>query len=286
MSFCLREHRDAADFLEAAEAHLLANESENSLPLGLGRRSMAGTHDGDLGTRFFTVWEDQELHGCVMQTPGRAAVFTALPEGAAEYVAEQLPEALEALVGCNGPVSVVDPVAKVWETLGLGKLEEHASLRLFELTELIEPRRAPGGMRKASAEDYELCRRWQHRFAIDCRLPEADAAELPERVHSIEQGRLYLWEVDGVPVASATWVRPVQTGITVGFVYTPDDCRGRGYATNLVADLTRGLLDGSVYQPARERVTLFTDLANPTSNGIYRKLGYRPIADHRLYLFR
>lgn len=26
-------------------------------------------------------------------------------------------------------------------------------------------------------------------------------------------------------------------------------------------------------------VLLFTDIANPTSNGVYRRIGYRPVAD-------
>ena len=30
---------------------------------------------------------------------------------------------------------------------------------------------------------------------------------------------------------------------------------------------------------------LFTDLANPTSNGIYQQLGYRPIEDRMILRF-
>jgi hypothetical protein len=30
---------------------------------------------------------------------------------------------------------------------------------------------------------------------------------------------------------------------------------------------------------------LFTDLANPTSNSIYRKIGYKPVGDFHDYLF-
>jgi hypothetical protein len=39
------------------------------------------------------------------------------------------------------------------------------------------------------------------------------------------------------------------------------------------------------HPPDRSHVNLFTDLANPTSNSIYRKLGYQPIGDHRHYMF-
>lgn len=32
-------------------------------------------------------------------------------------------------------------------------------------------------------------------------------------------------------------------------------------------------------------VVLFADLANPTSNGLYRRIGYRPVADFAAYDF-
>jgi predicted GNAT family acetyltransferase len=32
-------------------------------------------------------------------------------------------------------------------------------------------------------------------------------------------------------------------------------------------------------------VLLFTDLANPTSNALYQRLGYRPVADRILLIF-
>ena len=32
-------------------------------------------------------------------------------------------------------------------------------------------------------------------------------------------------------------------------------------------------------------VLLFTDLANPTSNGLYQRIGYRPVSDFATYDF-
>jgi predicted GNAT family acetyltransferase len=34
-----------------------------------------------------------------------------------------------------------------------------------------------------------------------------------------------------------------------------------------------------------EEVLLFTDLANPTSNGLYQRIGYRPVSDFATYDF-
>ena len=91
---------------------------------------------------------------------------------------------------------------------------------------------------------------------------------------------LYLWDVGGVPVSLAGGTRPGVHCISVGPVYTPPEHRCRGYASACVAALSQHLLDAGW-----EFCTLFTDLANPTSNSIYQKIGYRPVCDFNEYLF-
>jgi predicted GNAT family acetyltransferase len=59
----------------------------------------------------------------------------------------------------------------------------------------------------------------------------------------------------------------------VGPVYTPREHRGNGYAGAAVAGVSRRLVADGV------RVCLFTDLANPASNRIYQRLGFRPVVD-------
>jgi predicted GNAT family acetyltransferase len=52
-------------------------------------------------------------------------------------------------------------------------------------------------------------------------------------------------------------------------VYTPLEFRRRGFGSAVTAHVTRLLLERGA------RVMLFTDAANPTSNGIYQEIGYR-----------
>ena len=56
--------------------------------------------------------------------------------------------------------------------------------------------------------------------------------------------------------------------------------RGRGYASALTAELTAQLLSGG-----RDFCFLYTDLANPTANSIYQRVGYRPVTDVELWRF-
>jgi hypothetical protein len=84
---------------------------------------------------------------------------------------------------------------------------------------------------------------------------------------------VFVWD-DGRPVSMAAWAGRTGRGVRVNFVYTPPEYRRRGFASACVADLTQHLLaEGHAF------CCLFTDLANPTSNSIYQKIGYRPVCD-------
>ena len=85
----------------------------------------------------------------------------------------------------------------------------------------------------------------------------------------------------GRVVSVSGWGGPTPNGIRVGPVYTPPELRGRGYATALVAELSQTLLDGG-----RSFVFLYTDLANPTSNAIYERIGYVRVAESAMIEFR
>jgi predicted GNAT family acetyltransferase len=96
-------------------------------------------------------------------------------------------------------------------------------------------------------------------------------AELAQR---IEGGRIFVWvDPDDEPVNLTAATHPTFGVSRIGPVFTPPTQRGRGYASAAVHAVSRLL------QNAGERVCLFTDLTNPTSNKIYEALGYRPLAD-------
>ncbi len=69
-------------------------------------------------------------------------------------------------------------------------------------------------------------------------------------------------------------------GKRITAVYTPPEHRQKGYATSCVAALSQNLLDSGC-----KYCFLFTDLANPTSNHIYHKIGYRPVSNWSNYSF-
>ncbi len=132
-----------------------------------------------------------------------------------------------------------------------------------------------GHMRAATAEDFELVLGWEDTFVRECGLPHdraAIVATVRERLHGPAPLE-WLWEVDGTPAAK-TMGRPMETIARIAQVYTPPEQRGRGYAGALV-----GSLCGALREQGCRLVFLSTDMANPTSNGVYRRIGFRFVGE-------
>ncbi|WP_432118678.1 GNAT family N-acetyltransferase [Streptomyces sp. bgisy032] len=82
------------------------------------------------------------------------------------------------------------------------------------------------------------------------------------------------------PVAMAGTGPRVAGQVRVAGVRTPPGHRGRGYAGAVAAEVGRAALAAGASE-----VLLFTDPANPTGNGLYRRIAYRPVADFAVYDF-
>jgi len=72
----------------------------------------------------------------------------------------------------------------------------------------------------------------------------------------------------------AGWAARTPRAVRVNYVYTPPSERRKGYAASCVAALSKKLFDEGC-----EACLLFADAGNPTSNGVYQRLGYRPLCE-------
>jgi predicted GNAT family acetyltransferase len=144
------------------------------------------------------------------------------------------------------------------------------------------PAPVPGRLVAATEDDVDLVEEWCAAFRGDAdeqagRPGGAEVSEEDDRVETLRQlreGHFWLWVAeDGRPV-HLTGVHPPSYGVArVGPVYTPPAERGRGWASNAVAQLSRRILAGGA------RACLYTDQASPTSNKTYAALGYQPVVD-------
>jgi predicted GNAT family acetyltransferase len=134
----------------------------------------------------------------------------------------------------------------------------------------------------ATEEDVELVEEWFAAFSGDAdeqagRPRGSSAHEVPDRAQMMRRlraGRVWFWVDEAGERVHLTGANPPAFGVArVAPVYTPAGQRGRGWASNAVAEVSRRIRAEGV------RVCLFTDQANPTSNKIYAALGYRPVVD-------
>jgi len=147
-----------------------------------------------------------------------------------------------------------------------GKLK--MTMKLMKLDKLADYKQANGFCRMLTEEDLSFTPSWEHAFCIDCNLQTYTYAENFDRIKSrLDKNIHFIWE-DGEPVAQAVYGRETPNGAAVNWVYTPPKFRGRGYATSVVAELSKSLLDNKKF------CYLFADAANPASCAVYHKLGY------------
>ncbi|MFE7609688.1 GNAT family N-acetyltransferase [Streptomyces celluloflavus] len=127
--------------------------------------------------------------------------------------------------------------------------------------------------------DRALLLAWFTAFAEETGAsPPRHARAVDDR---IAHGRCTLWETGGRPVSLAGVIPTVSGATRIAPVYTPPELRGRGYAGAVTAAVSAA----SRHSGATE-LLLFTDLANPTSNALYQRLGYQPVGDHLVLEFR
>jgi uncharacterized protein len=275
---------DAEEFLAQAGAYLGAREAEHNLLLGLAGVLTARPNLYGSAPYLAAVHRDGAVVAAALRTPPHNLLLSEVAEPAAvAALANDAAEAFGELPGVAGPKEASRRFAELWSQATGRRAERAMAQRIFRAETVRAPRAVRGSMRRATAADRPLLVEWYAAFQEEAMggrtfRPAEDAVE--DYLARGEDGGLYLWE-DGEPVSLAGCGSPTPNGIRVGPVYTPPARRGRGYASALTAQLTSLLLSSG-----RRFCFLFTDLANPTSNRIYQRIGYEPVSDVDEYRFR
>lgn len=276
---------DAREFLDTAGPLLAGDpigEARHNLILGIANTLI--DHPEVYRTFYLWVVLDHEPLAAALMTPPYDLV---LAEPASEEGLRALLQAVAAdnapVPGLVGNVPHVHAAAEAWCAVAGSVARLLQSQGVYALSEVHDVPRALGTARGARPDDRDLLLRLLSAFVAEA-VPEPDPD--PERAERMldtrlaaEDAGLWLWEDGGRPVSLAGFGGRTTNGIRVGPVYTPPEHRRRGYATSLVAELSRWLL-------RRYRSCfLYTDLANPTSNRIYTDIGYERVCDSVEYRF-
>ncbi|MGW7050480.1 GNAT family N-acetyltransferase [Streptomyces sp. NPDC054887] len=271
MPWTLTEDLDT--YLAVAGAAVAARPAENTLLLTVAdtlRRR--GSDAYGEGTPRYGWWRgaDGRVTGALLWTPPHAVVVGTVPAEAVGPLAEVCARWGGPAVGAER--GTAQALAALWRRDG-AEVTTVVEQRLYRLGRLTSPDPAPAGRaRVATAADRALLAEWVNAFRRETGHPGPGAGRAVD--DRIAYGGLTLWEHDGVPVSMAGALRPAAGTVRVAPVYTPPRWRGRGYAAAVTA-----VVSGAALAAGAAEVLLFTDLANPTSNAVYQRIGYRPVAD-------
>ncbi|CAB4766441.1 unannotated protein [freshwater metagenome] len=286
MAYRVERTTDPAAFLALAEDHLAGEPVLSTVVSTTLERAVADPSPVD-HPRWWAALVDErtdEVVGVAMRTaPFRPypLYLLPMPTAAAEAFGAWLLAHEPDVAHANGLRASVEAALGVLadDRGGSTRVLEHD--RLWEATSVLPPTGVPGSARAATLDDLDLVTAWCLDFmpAADRqagRPPREGEGEHLDRDYArgkIERGFMWLWEDKGEVVHLTGWNPPALGVARVGPVYTPVEHRGHGYAAALVAQVTERILsDGA-------RACLFTDVDNPVSNGVYERIGYRPVAE-------
>ncbi|MGQ4517124.1 GNAT family N-acetyltransferase [Streptomyces sp. DW26H14] len=269
---------DVAEFRAVAGGFLAAESVLCTMLLGVSETvRVAGPFAYDPGQRTaarFGWWCEGgagPVAGVFAWTPPFVPLLGPMPGPAVGELPAALPGTPSAPVaGARGPATLVRSLARAYGHDADAGIDQR--LRLFRLADPATRPPAPEGRaRPALLAELPLVRDWFTAFGAVAPPGTASAGDIERRVG---EGRLLLWEADGIPVSMAGRSATVLGQAKIAPVYTPEPLRGRGYAGAVAAAAGAAAIAAG----ARE-VLLFTDLANPTSNALYPRIGYRPVAE-------
>jgi GNAT superfamily N-acetyltransferase len=273
MSIHVTEYRDPNEAYERALGYLISRPADHNLLHTI----LDQAREFALGGRFWIVTDGEHTAGFALQSPPDKRVVLGRMSGDA---IRALADAIDPPIpGVQGDAAGAAMFAGHFAARHRVPVADVEARRLYELGQLGEMAGAPGNARPATASDRLILADWMRAFAIDM----GETAPSPEEAQQavdlrIARERFWVWEEHG-PKSMVSCAAPAAGVARVGPVYTPPEHRGAGYATACVLHASLLLTDRGF------RCTLYTDLANPTSNAIYQRIGYAPIAEILSYEF-
>lgn len=232
---------------------------------------------GPSGSRSWWATQGDTVVGLVLHAATwPRALLSATSTDAVESLAATIQAATPDLPAVGGEAWATATFAGTWTDLAGGAAEPVEGERLYELSELRQPDGIPGSARRAAVDDVVTLADWHLGFCADVGI-EPWPNHVETMAGRVAERGVWVWERDGL-VAMASATRAIAGASRISHVFTPPGERGRGYGAAVTAAATQARLAEGV-----ERCLLYTQLANGTSNHIYRRLGYNAIEERLVY---
>lgn len=273
MTFAVKRLDDATAILDEAQEFLESSPVLHNLILTLLHQRAATNEAG----RYWAVRDDRDVIGVVLQSPlNFRATLTPMSPEVAQAAAEAIATQDVVLPGIEGEARSAAAFSGHWTQLRRNGARPVLGMRVLQLFRLTLPVGIPGRLRVATGADMSLVQEWASAFMRDVDEPAPPEDMVARRV---QQGQLALWEVDDSPVCMSGRSADVAGVVRIGPVYTPPEHRRQGYAGACVGEHSREAVEMGL------TCMLYTDLHNPTSNSVYRSLGYSAVSENVRYVF-
>jgi RimJ/RimL family protein N-acetyltransferase len=248
-----------SEFLQKHEAAILANDTKYNLACGILQTARESPEKA-------IFWSLGAGESFALQTPPNFVVLGELNEAQAQELFLELRG--RDFRGCLGPTDSAQKFKKVLESFGV-PMEVNMEQRIYELTEQPRRKEVDGFGREFRPEDLGLFHKWFTNFVRES-LPGQAEPTIEEVLEISEKRKIFFWNNGLRLVAMAARTRETPMGSNISYVYTPREERGRGYAQAITAFASE-----HAFRAGKKKVFLYTDLANPISNHLYEKLGFR-----------
>ena len=259
---------DLAAFDDAVTTFLEGDPVRNTVLLTVLSMLRAGSAFGETEPWFASATEGGSTVGAALRTPPYKVALSGMPADVARTLGQRL--ASSEMPGAFGDLATVAAFA---EAAG-----RNHRVRIHEIqymqTAVTRPPAVPGEARAYLDTDANIYVRWDADFAAEAGVTHSADALALLRSRITAGGGLWLWAVDGTPVSMCGRTPPVAGVPRIGPVWTPPEHRRHGYAAAVTAFVCQQAFDTGA-----TACTLFADAANPTSNAIYERIGFRPVAE-------
>jgi uncharacterized protein len=267
----IKRYVNPYEYYELTRDCLYKKEVENNLLIGILEGNKNNKDAGDI--LFYSVTDNFTPVLLAMRTPPFDMLLYSEDANAQaqELLISEILEKNLSIPGILAEENTAMIFKSIWESKSNTSLKLFRKERVHKLEKCNEIDISDGEMRKAAEQDIDLLTKWNAAFHKD--INESISDEQARNMISSMLGQIYIW-VDKEIVSVCSSARETMQSRIINLVYTPPENRGKGYASSLVKTCCSRILDSE-----KKFCGLFTDLSNPTSNSIYKKIGFEPVMD-------
>ena len=270
----LESTRDPNEAIERAAGYLAAHPVELNVIWSLLCQRVVT----DVPGTYWLLEDVGEVVGVAMESPpGHAAAISPMPRDYAAVLAGAIHASGHLLSGVVGEAASASHLAGCWAERGRVPAVAEGAQRLYVLGRLALAEGVPGALRRAHHSE----RIWSSRGGPSSR----------PRPGCRPRTSLRGWTRRCRPAACSSGTtggpdawrgRPHRSAASLGSARSTRRpiCRRRGYAAACVGALSQWVSD-----EAQANCILYAQLANPTSNAVYQRLGFVAVSELLAYRF-